>query len=109
MFGQTLRPDLLLEADREVLGQEYEVRTVDLSTGVVDGDVDVLVVIAPQSFDDKALYAIDQYLMRGGAVVVAAGNMGITYDPYSGGLGSRQLLAVSRSCCHYGITVENRW
>ena len=37
-------------------------------------EVDVLVVISPQGLDDKARYAIDQYLMRGGAVVMAAGN-----------------------------------
>ncbi len=50
------------------------------------GDVDVLVVIAPQAMTDKELFAIDQYLMRGGAVVVAAGNYMLLAAAVSGGL-----------------------
>ena len=70
-------------------------------------DVDVLVVVAPQGMTDKERFAIDQYLMRGGSVVVAAGNYGITADQFGSGLalkpledGLREMLA------SYGIQVE---
>ncbi len=108
MFGQLVQPLSSWDQISEALGEEYEVRTVDLTTGVVDGDINVLVVIGPQNLDEKALYAIDQHLMRGGALIVAAGNMGITYDQYSGGLGSAPVVGGLREMLqHYGFTVED--
>jgi len=108
MFGQLVQPLSSWDQISEALGEEYEVRPVDLTTGVVDGDIDVLVVIGPQNLDEKALYAIDQHLMRGGALIVAAGNMGITYDQYSGGLGSAPVVGGLREMLqHYGFTVED--
>jgi ABC-2 type transport system permease protein len=73
----------------------------------VPADVDVLVVVAPQGMTDKERFAVDQYLMRGGSVLVAAGNYGITVDQMGGGLalkpledGLREILA------SYGIEVK---
>jgi ABC-2 type transport system permease protein len=107
MFGQMQQPLSSWQQLGESLRQEYEVRTIDLSTGQVPADVDVLVVVAPQGMTDKERFAIDQYLMRGGSVVVAAGNYGITADQFGGGLalkpledGLREMLA------SYGIQVE---
>jgi len=107
MFGQMQQPLSSWQQLGESLRQEYEVRTIDLSTGQVPADVDVLVVVAPQGMTDKERFAIDQYLMRGGSVVVAAGSYGITADQFGGGLalkpledGLREMLA------SYGIQVE---
>jgi ABC-2 type transport system permease protein len=109
IFGQVQQPLSSWRQLRDSLSQEYEVRAVDLSTGKVPADVDVLVVVAPRNLSDKERFAVDQYLMRGGSVVVAAGNYGITIDQFSGGLaleplenGLNELLAT------YGITVEKR-
>jgi ABC-2 type transport system permease protein len=108
MFGQTQQPISSWQQVREILQQEYEVRTVDLSTGSVAADVDVLVVVGPQALDDKARYAIDQYLMRGGAVILAAGTTGITAAPTGGGLAAQPVTeGVSEMLAHYGITVED--
>jgi ABC-2 type transport system permease protein len=108
MFGQTQQPISSWQQVREVLQQEYEVRTVDLSTGSVGADVDVLVVIGPQNLDDKARYAIDQYLMRGGAVILAAGTTGIMAAPTGGGLAAKPVTeGVGELLAHYGITVED--
>jgi len=63
------------------LGQDYSVRSIDLQSGQVPPDVDTLVVIAPQNMSDKERYAIDQYLMRGGSVIVGAGNYSIAQSP----------------------------
>jgi ABC-2 type transport system permease protein len=107
MYGQTQNPLETWNYLRNSLGEELELRTVDLSGGGVPADVDVLVVVAPQNMDDKALFAIDQYLMRGGSVVVAAGNFKLALDPYYGNLtlaavegGMQEMLA------SYGITVD---
>ncbi len=61
------------------LRETYEVRRVDLSSGRVPGDVDVLVVMNPRDFKEKERYAIDQFLMRGGAAIVGAGEY--TFEP----------------------------
>ncbi|MBN1220380.1 MAG: Gldg family protein [Anaerolineae bacterium] len=90
----------------EQLRQEYTVRPVDLSTGQVPAGIDVLLVIAPQNMTDKERYAIDQYLMQGGAVVVAAGNYYFNPDPFSGSLGVAPVEDGLRDMlASYGINV----
>jgi ABC-2 type transport system permease protein len=107
MLGQTQQPISSWQQIRQSLGQEYDVRSVDLSAGQVPTAVDVLVVIAPQGMTDKERYAIDQYLMRGGSVVVAAGNYGVQVDPMQGGLGLKPLDGNLREMLsQYGINVE---
>ena len=106
MMGQTQQPISSWQQLRQSLGQEYEVRSVDLSTGQVPTNVDVLVVAAPQGMTDKERFAIDQYLMRGGSVVVAAGNYGIQVNPMQGGLGLKPLEGNLREMlAQYGINV----
>ncbi|NIO71410.1 MAG: ABC transporter permease subunit [Anaerolineae bacterium] len=107
MFGQMQPPLSSWQELSQSLRQEYEVRTVDLSTGQVPADVDVLVVVAPQGMTDKERFAIDQYLMRGGSVVVAGGNYGITADQFGGGLALKPLEdGLREMLSSYGIQVE---
>jgi ABC-2 type transport system permease protein len=104
--GSSTSPIATWSNVRTQLAQNYTVESVDLSSGRVGGNIDVLAVIAPQGMTDRELYAIDQYLMRGGAVVVAAGNYVLSPQQYGGGIamdavqgGLKDLLA------GYGITV----
>jgi ABC-2 type transport system permease protein len=106
-LGQPLPSLARYETIREQLRQEYEVRSVNLSTGQVPADIDTLVVIAPQNLSDIERYAIDQYLMRGGAVVVAAGNYVLNPDPLSGTLALKAVDEGLREMLEsYGISVE---
>ncbi len=83
-------------------------REVALSSGNVPGDVDVLVVVAPQAITDTERFAIDQYLMRGGAVVAVAGNYTLTPDPFGGGLAVQEVWdGLQELLSSYGITVES--
>ncbi len=108
MFGQMQQPLSSWQQVNEALRQEYEVRNVDLSNGQVPADVDVLLVIAPQGMTDKERFAIDQYLMRGGAVIAAAGNYAITIDQMAGGLGLKPLeQGLQDMLASYGFTVED--
>jgi ABC-2 type transport system permease protein len=107
MFGQTQQPLSSWQQVRDALQQEYEVRDIDLSAGSVPADVDVLVIVAPQNLDDTSLYAIDQYLMRGGAVMLAAGNFVIAPDAMSGGIAGMPVVGgVKQLLEHYGIYVD---
>ncbi len=71
---------------REQLGQDYTVRSVDLSTGRVPADIDALVVFAPQDLTEEELYAMDQFLMRGGSVTLATSGNQIAIDNFTGEL-----------------------
>jgi ABC-2 type transport system permease protein len=107
MFGQMQQPLSSWRQVGEFLRQEYEVRGVDLSTGQVDADVDVLVVVGPRNLTELERFAVDQYLMRGGSVVVAAGNFTLVPDQMTGGLGVEAVQGGLREMlASYGIAVE---
>ena len=59
-------PTLMVYAQAEQL---YAVRTIDPSVTSIDADVDVLVLVHPKDLPPAALYAIDQFAMRGGHVL----------------------------------------
>ncbi len=107
MFGQQQQPFSSWQRVMQQLRQDYTVRTVSLSDGQVPADVDVLLVIAPQQMTDQERFAIDQYLMRGGSVVVAAGNYAVAPDPMTGGLSLKLLDGGLRDMLNsYGIDVQ---
>jgi ABC-type uncharacterized transport system involved in gliding motility auxiliary subunit len=72
MRGQPSQPQAVLEQ----LRQNYEVRDLSTTVDAIPDDVDVLMIVQPQKFSDKTLYAIDQFVLRGGHALVFA-------DPYS--------------------------
>ncbi|HEX3349021.1 MAG TPA: Gldg family protein [Acetobacteraceae bacterium] len=53
-----------------LLRQTFTVKTVPLDTQMIDKDVQVLLVAQAQKLSDNALYAIDQFVMRGGRLMV---------------------------------------
>ena len=48
---------------------DFNVKEIQPTADKIDDDVKVLVVIHPKNFSDKALYAIDQFVMRGGKLI----------------------------------------
>ena len=81
-------------------------KTVSLSDGTVPNDVDTLLVLSPQGMDAKQRFAIDQFLMRGGSVVVAGGDYALTQQPYSGTLALRKVQGgLADMLKSYGVSV----
>ncbi len=106
-FGGTTPPLSSWNLLQEQLGQDYTVTSVDLTSGRVPADVDVLVLVAPQGLSEQESFAIDQYLMRGGAIVAIAGNYALAQQQFGGEIlvealpdNLKDLLA------SYGIQVE---
>ncbi len=107
MFGQMQQPFSSWQQVVKQLRQDYEVRPLDLADGQVPTDVDMLLVIAPQQMTDKQRFAIDQYLMRGGSVVIAAGNYAVEPDQMSGSLAIKLLDGgLHDMLTGYGIDVQ---
>jgi ABC-2 type transport system permease protein len=104
IYGQTQQPLSSYYYAQEQLSQEYQVKQVDLSTGQVPSDVDVLMVIAPQDLSGLEAFAIDQFLMKGGSVIIAASPYQLDVDPYSGALISQPVEnSVQDLLANYGV------
>jgi ABC-2 type transport system permease protein len=76
------------------LGAELNVQDEDLSDGSVSGEADLLLLLAPDKLDDRSLFAVDQFLMQGGTVVIASSpftanytGSGLSVQRHDSGLG----------------------
>ena len=52
------------------LRQLFDVRKVDPGIGMIDDAIDLLVLVHPKNLSDDALYAVDQFVLRGGHAMV---------------------------------------
>jgi ABC-type uncharacterized transport system involved in gliding motility auxiliary subunit len=52
------------------LEQLFTIRSLTTDLDHIDKDVDVLMIVHPKNFPPKTLYAIDQFVMRGGKVLL---------------------------------------
>jgi ABC-type uncharacterized transport system involved in gliding motility auxiliary subunit len=66
MQGQPMVPYVVIEQ----LKQLYDVQSVSTETDKIPDDVDVLMIVHPQNLPDKTLYAIDQFVLKGGRAIV---------------------------------------
>src|SRR5436190_13012466 len=81
---QPAQPWVVVEQAKQVL----DVRTLPPSVISIDEDVDVLWIVHPAMLDDSTLYAIDQFIMRGGrALVFVDPNAEILAGPDPSGIG----------------------
>ncbi|MDO8907124.1 MAG: Gldg family protein [Pseudohongiella sp.] len=48
----------------------YDVRRVQTTAEVIDEDIDILMIVHPQDLPTQTLYAIDQFVMRGGRALI---------------------------------------
>lgn len=58
------------------LKENFDVRQVEMTVDQVPAEIKVLVVVHPKAITDKAQYAIDQFVLRGGKLIAFL-------DPYS--------------------------
>ncbi len=71
------------------LGENATVQSADLKDGHVPEQADILFLAAPDKLDQSQLFAVDQFLMKGGTVVLASspfsptlrGNVSVTPQP----------------------------
>jgi len=88
----------------KVLRQNDRVQETSLKDGHVPADADLLLVMDPKELDRKQVFAIDQFLMQGGSVVLAT-------SPFYASVGetisaSRQTSGLEDWLKHNGITID---
>ena len=54
----------------DIIRQLYAVQRVDKTATEIDAEIDILMIVHPQGLSDQMLYAIDQFVMRGGKTMV---------------------------------------
>jgi ABC-type uncharacterized transport system involved in gliding motility auxiliary subunit len=60
----------------EQIRQSFEVRTIETDAEQIPADIEVLMLVHPKDLSDATLYAIDQFVLKGGRAIIFA-------DPYS--------------------------
>ena len=86
------------------LEENVRLTQVDLSTGVVPADADMLLVLAPEALADRELFALDQFLMQGGSVLLATSGIHVNLE--SGLTGNRHYSGLGNWLSHHGISID---
>lgn len=68
---------------QQMLNQNMTAKSVDLTSGIVPNDIDLLMLLAPENLSEKAVFAVDQFLMQGGTVIAATSPLKATFNPQS--------------------------
>ena len=109
VFGQTQQPISSYNLLAQQIQQDYELQAIDLTTGRVPENIDSLVVVAPQNLTEIEQYAVDQYLMRGGSVIMVVSPYKLDSDPINGFI----MLTPTQNngialLDHYGINIQSK-
>lgn len=67
-------------AIREKLANEFTVKSASFEFGKIPVDIDVLLLLAPEKMDETEVFAIDQFLMRGGTVIVSTSPFDVDFE-----------------------------
>lgn len=88
--------------------RDYRLLRENLDDGEISPEADILAILAPQSLDSPAIYAIDQFLMRGGTVIIATSPYSVETD--NGGLALRKRGngELTPWLAHHGITLGDQ-
>ncbi|MGB8657173.1 MAG: GldG family protein [Candidatus Zixiibacteriota bacterium] len=87
------------------LSRQYRVKRINLEEESIPPDLNVLIVLGPKKkFSDKAQYAIDQFLMRGGRVAFLLDQINADLQK---GMAQKQDLGLDGLLNHYGIRVND--
>lgn len=90
MFGQPMNPMMMRMQQQQPqepwyfiqeIQRDFEVKQVPMESETIDSDIKVLLVVHPKEITDKAQYAIDQFVMRGGKLIAFLDAMSLVDKP----------------------------
>lgn len=87
------------------LRENYHLVEVDLKSGLAPEDVDLLLLAAPEGLDPKQRFAVDQFLMKGGSVVLLTSPYTVTRTQ-AGLAAARHTSGLEPLLEHYGAALR---
>jgi len=94
------------------LEDQYELEAVKTDADDIADDIDFLMVVHPKELSDKTLFAIDQFVMKGGKLLVFVDPHCISDrppqqpgNPY-GAMGHKTASDLNRLLSHWGVEME---
>lgn len=87
------------------LRENNTVTRADLSDGRIGSNPDLLLLLSPQDLGAKERFAVDQFLMRGGTVVVAGSPREVSVSRRRGVQASQQQTGLADWLGRYGVTI----
>ncbi|MBU2979134.1 Gldg family protein [Alteromonas sp. C1M14] len=89
----------------KVLKENVRVKDEDLADGQVAEDSDLLLVLSPQALTDTQRFAVDQFLMQGGSVVLMTSPYNVQVNQSL--TASKQTSGLSDWLAHYGVEIDD--
>lgn len=99
-----------------VFSREYDLRRIDITKGqLIPNEIKIAMLIRPKYLSDRTKYIFDQFLMRGGKLVVFADTCEVEVRqdralrgkvvPYDAAAGKHRFLDMMK---HYGVQIRNQ-
>lgn len=85
MPGQSQMPTWLFVTE---LKKTYDVVQINPTDKDIDPKTDLLILFHPKNLSEQLLYAVDQYVLNGGNLIVYADPLSVMDNPRSGGVSS---------------------
>lgn len=104
MMGQMGGGGKQFRALQKKLQESYSVKSVDLDAGQIPSDIDILMVLAPHQLNEKQVFAIDQFLMKGGTVILSTSPVSVSRDSRSF-VAEAQESGLEKWLGNYGIDI----
>ena len=87
--------------------RDYSLVMEDLTDGSVSPEADLLMLVAPHQMDQDSIFAVDQFLMRGGTVIIATSPF--TVERHQGELNLREWDSGLQGWLeHHGIHIDRQ-
>ncbi len=90
---------------QEVLMGDARIRGTDLKDGRAPDDADLMLLMAPDKLDEKQLFAVDQFLMQGGSVVVATSPFDVAISETL--TANKHQSGLEQWLKHFGLSIDD--
>lgn len=104
--GFKMEPEKHFDLLKNQLTANYAVNPTDLKSGTVPDETDLLFMAAPKELDEKQLFAVDQFLMKGGTVILMVSPYYVKTSPLSASL---QNTGLKDWLDHMGVTLKQEF
>lgn len=89
----------------DLMDQAFDRRTISTPVERIDDDVDMVMLLQPTGIDPRTLYAVDQFVQRGGPVLAFLDPLPETMEQGGSGGRGEPLAAVSPLLAAWGVSI----